>query len=86
MQKPIEGGKTRVKWDRVTDVVVVGYGYAGAVSAIDVHDHGAEALLIEKEPHPAGCWAPSGGNIGCVINDVEGGFHYFKHSAADGPR
>ncbi len=72
-----EAGEHR-KWDRETDVVVVGHGYAGAVAAINAHDHGAQVLLIEKEAHPAGCSAASNGSIGCVINDVEQGFAYFQ--------
>ncbi|MBI2210324.1 MAG: FAD-dependent oxidoreductase, partial [Deltaproteobacteria bacterium] len=43
-----------VKWDRETDVVIVGYGFAGAVSAITAHDAGAKVLLLEKMPHPGG--------------------------------
>lgn len=64
-------------WDKETDVVVVGYGYAGAVSAITVHDCDAKTLLLEKEEHPAGCSPASGGNIGTVI-DVEKAFTYFR--------
>ena len=64
-------------WDKETDVVVVGYGYAGAVSAITAHDSGVKTLLIEKEVHPAGCSPASGGNIGTVI-DVERAYTYFK--------
>jgi succinate dehydrogenase/fumarate reductase flavoprotein subunit len=65
-------------WDRETDVVVVGHGYAGAVAAINVHDHGAEALVLEKESHPAGCSPAAGGDIGCITGDVEQAFAYFK--------
>ena len=38
------------KWDREADVVVVGYGGAGAVTAITAHDAGAEVLILEKAP------------------------------------
>ena len=41
-------------WDEAADVVVVGYGYAGAVAAIEAHDAGADVLLIEKMPDPGG--------------------------------
>ncbi|MGY8961680.1 MAG: FAD-binding protein [Alphaproteobacteria bacterium] len=37
-----------VKFDEQFDVVVVGYGFAGAVAAISAHDCGAKVLLIEK--------------------------------------
>lgn len=36
------------KWDCEADVVVVGYGGAGAVTAITAHDMGAEVLVLEK--------------------------------------
>ena len=35
-------------WDREADVVVVGYGGAGAVTAITAHDAGAKVLVLEK--------------------------------------
>ena len=39
-------------WHEAADVVVVGYGYAGAVAALEAHDAGANVLLIEKMPDP----------------------------------
>jgi succinate dehydrogenase/fumarate reductase flavoprotein subunit len=33
-------------WDKETDVIVVGYGAAGGISAITAHDAGAKVLLI----------------------------------------
>ncbi|MFC1905088.1 FAD-dependent oxidoreductase [Chloroflexota bacterium] len=38
------------KWDREFDVVVVGYGAAGAATAITAHDAGASVLILEKAP------------------------------------
>lgn len=38
------------KWDAEYDVVVIGYGFAGAVSAVRAADDGAKVLLIEKAP------------------------------------
>ena len=35
-------------WDHEADVVVVGYGGAGAVTAITAHDLGATVLIIER--------------------------------------
>ena len=37
-------------WDYETDVVIVGYGGAGAVTAITAADDGAEVILLEKYP------------------------------------
>lgn len=36
-------------WDKEADVVIVGYGGAGAVTAITAHDAGAEVLIVEKQ-------------------------------------
>ncbi|MCE5274282.1 MAG: FAD-binding protein [Deltaproteobacteria bacterium] len=38
------------KWDMEADVVVVGFGGAGANAAISAHDAGANVLLLEKMP------------------------------------
>ena len=38
------------KWDREADVVVVGFGGAGAATAITAHDLSARVLLLEKAP------------------------------------
>jgi succinate dehydrogenase/fumarate reductase flavoprotein subunit len=35
-------------WDDQADVVVVGYGGAGASAAIAAHDAGAKVLIVEK--------------------------------------
>src|SRR5208283_4879943 len=37
-------------WQYTADVVIVGYGGAGAVAAITAHDAGANVLIIEKTP------------------------------------
>ncbi|MFH1486123.1 MAG: FAD-dependent oxidoreductase, partial [Chloroflexota bacterium] len=39
----------RTKWDKTADVVVVGYGLAGAVTAIAARDLGASAVILEKQ-------------------------------------
>jgi succinate dehydrogenase/fumarate reductase flavoprotein subunit len=36
-----------------TDVIVVGFGAAGACAAIEAHDTGAEVILLEKQPENA---------------------------------
>lgn len=38
------------KWHEEADVVVVGYGGAGAVAAITAHDEGVKVLILEKAP------------------------------------
>ena len=38
------------RWDQEADVVVVGFGGAGAATAIGAHDLGASVLLLERAP------------------------------------
>jgi len=38
-----------VKWDYETDIVVVGFGGAGGCAAIEAHNTGASAILLEKQ-------------------------------------
>ena len=52
-----------VSWDEAVDIVVVGYGYAGAIAAIEASDAGRKVLLVEKMPYPGGISICSGGNI-----------------------
>ena len=53
----------REGYDIESDVVVVGYGAAGAVAAITAHDNGAGVLLLEKMPNGGGNSRVCGGNI-----------------------
>ncbi len=68
-------------WDDTADVVVVGYGYAGAVAAIEAHDGGADVLLIEKMPDPGGISITSGGNVR-IVEDAEEGFRHLQATSA----
>ncbi len=47
------------KWDATTDVVVIGFGGAGACAAIAAVDAGSSVIVLEKSP------IPDGGNTGC---------------------
>ena len=38
------------KWDKEADVVVIGFGGAGAAAGIVAHDMGARVLMLEKAP------------------------------------
>ena len=38
------------KWTAETDVLILGFGGAGACAAIEAHDAGAKVLIIEKQP------------------------------------
>jgi succinate dehydrogenase/fumarate reductase flavoprotein subunit len=68
-------------WDETADVVVVGYGYAGAIAAIEARAAGAEVLLLEKMPDPGGISITSGGNVRTVEN-IEDGFQYLRATNA----
>lgn len=46
---PASAAEPPRKWDRTADVVVVGYGGAGAVTAVTAHDKGAKVLILEKQ-------------------------------------
>jgi succinate dehydrogenase/fumarate reductase flavoprotein subunit len=39
-----------LRWDEEADVIVVGYGFAGATAAMTAHNSGAKVLLLEKAP------------------------------------
>lgn len=51
----------KLHWDKETDVLVVGYGGAGACAAIEAHDSGAKVLIIEKMKEGGGNTAVSAG-------------------------
>lgn len=47
----MESQHSRVKqWDKQADVVVVGFGAAGAAAAVTAHDAGAKVIMLEKAP------------------------------------
>lgn len=48
------GENEKRSWDKETDVLVIGYGGAGASAAIVAHDAGSEVLIIEKMPTGGG--------------------------------
>jgi succinate dehydrogenase/fumarate reductase flavoprotein subunit len=63
------------------DVVVVGYGYAGAVAAITAHDSGARVLLLEKQPDPGGISVCSAGGLR-ITDDADAAFAYLQATNA----
>lgn len=64
-------------WNDQVDIIVVGFGAAGAVAAIEAHDAGAEVLLIEKMPFPGGLSIVSAGGIR-VTFDKDEAFKYLE--------
>lgn len=63
------------KWDQEFDVVCVGYGGAGAATAITAHDAGAKVLIVEKMAKGGGNTAVSAGGVLCPTN-VEDAHRY----------
>lgn len=61
------------------DVVVVGYGAAGAVAAIEAARNGMRVLLLEKMPDPGGISILSAGGVRIGF-DVEQVFAYLQHT------
>jgi urocanate reductase len=62
------------KWDRTTDVLIVGTGYAGLVAAIEVHDAGAKVTIIEKESVIGGNSVIASGIYNCADPEVQAKF------------
>ena len=69
--------KTVDTFDEIFDVIVVGYGFGGAVAAINAHDAGAKVLLAEKMPNPGGISICSGGGLR-LPHDRDATFAYLK--------
>jgi succinate dehydrogenase/fumarate reductase flavoprotein subunit len=65
-------------WDKEADVVVVGYGGAGAVTAITACDAGAKVIILEKAPvEGGGCTRMAGGQAAFTEPaDVAGAAEY----------
>ena len=72
-------------WDYSADVVVVGYGGAGAAAAIGAHDGGASVLILEKAPKglAGGNTGVSGGNLHDT-HALDGLHHHREHDVLEG--
>jgi flavocytochrome c len=47
-EKTIYFAKNVENWDEITDVVVIGSGFAGLTAAIEAHNSGASVIILEK--------------------------------------
>lgn len=77
-----------IAWDKEADVVVIGFGGAGAAGAITAHDAGAEVLILEKSARGGGNTAVSGGGVLCPTNSEDAykyimGLFDISHSDCD---
>ena len=66
-----------MRWDKETDVLVVGYGLGGATTAIAAHDTGAKVILMEKLPVPGGNSILAGGTL-IWSKNAKGAFQYLQ--------
>ncbi len=64
-------------FDESFDVIVVGFGLAGAIAALNAHEAGAKTLLIEKSSVPGGLSICSYGAVRSA-RDPELAFQYLK--------
>lgn len=72
------------KWDAETDVLVVGYGGAGSVTAIEAADHGAQVLVLEKNPaNQHVCNTNVSGGVFIYATDPDKAFAYVKACLGD---
>ncbi len=67
--------------DDAFDVIVVGFGLAGGVSAIEAHDAGSRVLVLEKDPAPGGISICAGGGLR-IATDAKRAFEYLKKTNA----
>ena len=49
------------KWDKQADVVVIGFGAAGAAAAITAQDAAASVLMLKKSAQRGGRWKHKSG-------------------------
>ena len=71
-----------------TDVVIVGYGGAGAATAITAHDAGAKVVIVESSSHGGGNTLISMGGFLCPNNPQDAFYHIsrlynFSHTVKD---
>lgn len=66
-----------MKSDEQFDVVVVGFGFAGGISALNAAQSGAKTLLIEKAEIPGGISVCAYGSVRSA-HDPEQAFQYLK--------
>jgi succinate dehydrogenase/fumarate reductase flavoprotein subunit len=61
---------------RNADVVVIGFGGAGATAAIEAHDAGASVIILEKAEVGGGTTQESSGNIRIIADQDKAARHY----------
>ena len=77
MADPVKKNNEVPPFDEEFDVVVIGYGFAGALAAITAADKGCKVLLAEKAGNPGGISICSGGAMRSA-HDADEAFAYLK--------
>jgi succinate dehydrogenase/fumarate reductase flavoprotein subunit len=81
MSGVVPSDMTNLVFNEAFDVIVVGYGFAGAIAAVSAADAGAQVLLCEKEARPGGISICSGGWFRCT-HDPDAAYEYLKATNA----
>jgi succinate dehydrogenase/fumarate reductase flavoprotein subunit len=72
----IRGRRKSVVAELTADVVVLGFGGAGATAAIEAHDAGASVVILEKMGVGGGTTQESSGNIRVIADQDKAANHY----------
>jgi succinate dehydrogenase/fumarate reductase flavoprotein subunit len=76
-EKVGKGERKILKGDYDTDVLIVGYGAAGAMAAIAAHDAGARVLIMEKLRFPGGNSGVCAGAI-VIPQNIDDAVRYYR--------
>lgn len=60
-----------LSWDIVTDVAIIGSGFAGLAAAIEAHNAGASVIILEKMSAPGGNSIISDGGIAAAGTKIQ---------------
>lgn len=77
---------TSITWDEEADVVVVGFGGAGACATIAASEAGASVLLLEKAPEEdagGNTSVAGGGSMYCTEDKAEECFQFLRYQMPD---
>lgn len=58
-------------WDEITDVLVIGSGFAGLAAAIEAHNNGSSVIILEKMNAPGGNSIISDGGIAAAGTEMQ---------------
>ena len=66
-----------MRWDEETEVLIIGFGGAGAVAAVTAHDSGSRVLVVEKMERGGGNTNISLGGF-LSLKDLDSGLRYLE--------